>query len=176
MNTLLDDARGLLEVAGYATHAAQPDAPLLYFEDECLLGFVRVFDDSNQIVSGWRAEQDSFLRRNGSTLLRAPIKAWNLYAVLLTRAGSSEEVTRALLGIEEDFQSTRKIARGGIRTREELALVLGPLLPLQAIVSLARADVHNRLLERLGPEGSPRRLLLSDAHPEDIARLLTEEP
>lgn len=176
MNTLLDDARSLLEGAGYATHATEPDAPTVHFEDECLLGFVRVFESPEEIVSGWRAEQDSFLRRNASRLLRAPVKAWNLYAVFLTRAPASEGTARTLFSIEEDFQSTRKITRGGIRTREELAIVLGPLLPVQSQVSLVQADVQARLLDRLGPEGSARRLLLSSARPEDIAKLLAEEP
>lgn len=176
MNTLLDEARSLLESAGYATHAIQPDAPSVHFEDECLLGFVRVFESAEKIVSGWHEEQDSFLRWNASSLLRAPVKAWNLYAVFLTRAPAPEETARALFSIEEDFQSTRKIARGGIRTREELAIVLGPLLPIQTRVSLVQADVRARLLDRLGPEGSARRLLLSSARPEDIAKLLAEEP
>lgn len=176
MNTLLDDARSLLEIAGYATHATEPGEPWVYFEDECLLGFVRVYETPEQIVSGWRTEQDSFLRRNTSNLLRAPMKAWNLYGVFLTRAPASVELTRALFTIEEDFQSTRKIARGGIRTREELTIVLGPLLPVQTRVSLVQADVQRRLLDRLGPEGSARRLLLSSARPDDIAKLLAEEP
>ncbi len=176
MNNIIEDARGLLEGGSYATWSARPDDPLLHFEDECLLGFVRVFDSPGQIISGWQSEQDSFLRRNASCLRRDPVKAWNLYAVLLARAPASEAEARELVAIEENFQSMRKIAHGGIRTREELAIVLGPLLPIQATVTLVPTDAHARLLERLGPDGSPRRLLLSDAAPEDIARLLTEEP
>jgi hypothetical protein len=175
MNSLLDDARSMLETAGYATHAARPDAPLFHFEDESLLGFVCVFDEADQIVSGWRTEQDSFIQRNVASLTRDPVKAWNLYAVLLSRAPVSEVTARGLFAIEEDFQSTRKIARGGIRTRDDLAAVLGPLLPIQTALNLIPTDVQSRLLERLGPEGSPRRLLLSDAPTENIAKLLMEE-
>lgn len=49
MNTLLDDARSLLESGGYATHAIQPDAPWVYFEDDTLLGFVRVSESAEEI-------------------------------------------------------------------------------------------------------------------------------
>lgn len=175
MNTLCDDARNMLESVGYATYAMEPGAPWVYFEDECLLGFVRVYETPEEIATGWRAEQDVFLRQNASRMLRAPVKAWNAYGVFLTRAAASQEIARTLFAIEEDFQGIRKIARGGIRTREELAIVLGPLLPVQTRVSLLHTDVHSRLLDRLGPEGSARRLLLSNARSEDIAKLLVEE-
>jgi len=175
MNSILDEVRSLLEAAGYATRAERPDDPALYFEDECLLGFVRVFDDSESLVSGWKAEQETFLRQNASTLRKDPVKAWNLYAVFLTRGPASLASSPAIVAIEEDFQSMRKIARAGIRTRDELAVVLGPLLPIQTGLVLVPTDVHARLLERLGPDESPRRLLLSDTPPDEIARLVTEE-
>ena len=174
MNSLFDDARGMLDKTGYATYAARPDDLVLHFEDNCLLGFVRVFDDPELIISMWRHEQDSFLRLNASSLVHDPVKAWNLYAVFLTRAPTSEKVARALFALEEDFQSMRKIARGDIRTHDALAVVLGPLLPIQTRLSLDPADLNARLLERFGPADSPRRLLMSDVPPEDIARLLSE--
>ena len=175
MISLLESTRSILDGAGYAVSAARPDAPLIHFEDDCLLGFVRVFDDLDEIISSWRQEQELFLRRNAASLVQDPSKAWNLYAVFLTRAAVPADMAHALLVIEEDFRSARKIARGGIRTREELEIVLAPLLPIKKELRLIPLDVRARLLERLGPEGSPRRLLLSDAPVEDIARLLMEE-
>jgi hypothetical protein len=176
MSRLLDDARGILESAGYATYAARPDDPSIHFEDDCLLGFVRVFDDTRQLLERWRPEQETFLRRNSPSLVRDPVKAWNLYAVLLSRAPASAEDAKALFAIEEDFQNTRKIARGGIRTREELAIVLGPLLPIQTTLSLLPTDAHARLQDRLGSDKSLARLLLADSSLDDIDRWLKELP
>ena len=54
-----------------------------------------------------------------------------------------------LLQIEEDLTSTRKVARAGVTTREELARSLYPLLPIIHVPESSPEDATTALRARL---------------------------
>jgi hypothetical protein len=128
---LLEEASGLLRSAGYRTRQRFSPEAVVHFEDEVVMGFLAFFDDASSLLDGWKAMQDGFLRGNAARLKQDPSKAWNVYAILLTPEDPASEADfRELRALEEDFRSTRKIARAGVTTRDKCRTALAPLLPL----------------------------------------------
>jgi hypothetical protein len=172
MASILSDVRGILELAGFATFSPRPDSPLLYFEDISIMGQAHVFDAVDDVVVRWERIQDEFLRANAQRFGKDITKAWNLYTVLLTSETVAEAILAKLLAIEEDFRGTRKIARGGVTSRDDVVLALAPILPLQNLLSVGLADAKQRLLDRLGASNPALRLVLTEAKPDAIAATL----
>ena len=77
--------------------------------------------------------------------------------------------------IEEDFVSTRKIARCGLSTKEDVRRALLPLLPLQQIVTVGgdmQPDLRSRLTEL---PSDALAALFGTSSPPEIAAMLLEE-
>ena len=146
---LLHDAAAVLREAGFQTARDASGQEILCFEDANLVGFIAEFPSVSDLLSGWRAEQDAFLKRSASALRRDPLKAWNIYAIFLTQGTPSTEEARELFAIEEDFMATRKIARAGVLSRPELGQAIAPILPLSASAIVDQRDSEGRLRERL---------------------------
>lgn len=172
MPRLVDDVRVVLEGAGFATFAPKPDSLALHFEDISIIGLVHVFDTADEILSKWQVIQDDFLRENASRFMRDTTKAWNLYTVLLTAEVPGDNVAAKLFAIEDDFRGTRKIARAGVGSREDLTAALAPILPLRNVLAVGLVDAKERLLERLGAVTPALRNLATDAPAEAIAASL----
>ena len=172
----LNDARSMLGAAGYTTNVLRVDEASFAFEDDSLIGFVRVFPTVGELLTSWRSSQEAFIKRTTHSLLRDPAKAWNLYAIFLSGEVAKPEHCAQLIAVEEDFQSTRKIAKAGVASRSELAAALAPLLPLQSVLHLEPGDGYARLRDRLGDEKSVRRLFLSEVPVQEIVKLLMEAP
>jgi outer membrane protein TolC len=66
------------------------------------------------------------LSRHTAALRAAGAKAWNVYSVFLIAEQVSSR-QRAIERIEEDYALTRKIARVGVRTPDDLERALLPL-------------------------------------------------
>jgi hypothetical protein len=147
-------ARAVLEEAKYDTFEQSTTEDVFYFEDNSVLGFVKNCESVDTILSSWESIQDSFLRRYALRLRSETNKSWNVYSIYLSKDECSEEQKRKVFEIEENFRSTRKLVRTGIKSRSDIRNALLPLLPIQNLLSLRTEDIEQRLRERLSPDGS----------------------
>ncbi len=176
MPRLLDDIRAVLDGAGFETSLPRPDSLTLHFEDVSVIGHVHVLDSGEEIAATWQAIQDEFLRQNSSRFMKDITKAWNIYTIVVTSSLPTPDVAAALFAIEEDFRGTRKIARAGIVTREDVVVALAPVLPLQNVLAVGLVDAKQRLVERLEAVSPALRQLATESTPEAIvASLLVTE-
>lgn len=171
---LLVQLRELLESAGFTTFRPGPASQILHFEDISLMGQVHVLESAAAIVDSWERLQDEFLRQNASRFLRDATKAWNLYTVLLTAQPADEHMSAGLFKIEEDFRGTRKIARAGVASRDDVSAALAPVLPLQHLLLVRLADAKLRLQDRLSASHPGLSAVASSSGAEAIADALLE--
>lgn len=167
----------LLREADYETWTwAGATQAVVCFESAALIGFIHVFPTATELLAHWQEAQNSALSRHGPALRAAGAKAWNVYSVFLTEEQAPAQ-QRAVERIEEDFSMTRKIARSGVRTQDDLERALLPLTALRAQPLFSDTDFEDRLRARL-KDVSPSALtaFLGTAPAEDVARMLTEEP
>ena len=172
MSRLIDDVRTELKAAGFATLLPRPDSLALHFEDISIMGQIHVLGSADEIVTKWQVVQDEFLKHNASRFLRDATKAWNLYTILLTAQTPAPEVAARLFSIEDDFRGTRKIARAGVTTREDVAVALAPILPLRNVLAVGIVDAKERLVERLGAVTPVLCSLVNGVPPESIVATL----
>jgi hypothetical protein len=165
----------LLQEAGYRIRENFDGMSSLYFEDSTIIGFASIEASYSDIVANWKGRQDEFLRSNAKRLRNAPLKAWNAYSIFLSPSLCSDEEQGNLYLIEEDFQGTRKIARGDILTRDDVERALYPILPVRNIAPLQLGDPLERLWSKLNLSEHVRDAFLGGATPEDLADLLTVE-
>ena len=173
--SLLHDVEAVLIAAGYETRLASDPKGLVYFEDDSLFGFCVTYDSVADLAANWLASQETFLTTHAPSLRRANQKAWNCYAVHLTQTRPTDEELRQLFEIEEDFRSTRKIARAGVSSTGDLTRALYPLLPVQNVVRIRGGDHNKDLSERLHWPSGAVRALLGNGVPHDILDLLLED-
>lgn len=164
----------LLRRAGYETWTALPS--VVCFENAALIGFVHVFPSVNDLMTRWREELKKVLSEHSQAIRAAGAKAWNVYSVFLTEEQAPAQ-QQAVERIEEDFALTRKIARAGVRTQEDLERVFLPLTAVRAQPLISETDFEDRLRTRLSD--IPRGVLtafLGMTSPEEVARILMEKP
>lgn len=167
----------LLREAGYETWTwAGTATAVICFENAALIGFVHVFPSANDLLARWLETQNATLSRHGPALRAAGAKAWNVYSVFVTEEQAPTQ-QRAVERIEEDFVLTRKIARAGVRTQDDLERTLLPLTALRAQPLFSESDFEDRLRARL-KDVSPDVLtaFLGATPPEEVARILAEKP
>ena len=178
MTDVLSTVQVAMQGASYRTWAVSGSKiATVGFEDEAAMGFVCVFDSPRHMLDGWREAEGSMLARYASQFRAAGDKAWNVYCVLVTEMGASEEERREVRWIEEDLERTRKITGTGVVTREDVVKALLPLLPIVARPLLVQEDSRQRLLRRIEVI-APRVLdvALNDAvTPREVATLLRSE-
>ncbi len=146
---ILSDTQSLLSQAGYGVLGSNGRTGTMFFEDPVVFGFVCVKETAEAIAGSWEEMQDQFLSQNADSIRRASEKAWNAYSIFLTERRCSDEMRCSLLRIEEDFRGSRKIARAGITTGEDLANALLPLLPLRSVAVVQSQDLTERLRQRV---------------------------
>jgi len=173
--SLLHDVEAVLITAGYETRLASEPKGSVYFEDDSIFGFCVAYPSVAELLAGWLPNQERFLVTNAPSLRRANQKSWNCYAVHLTQTRPSDEEVRRLFEIEEDFRSTRKIARAAVASAGDLTRALYPLLPIQNVVRIRGGDANKELAERLHWPAGAVRALLGRGTPSDILDLLLEE-
>ena len=164
----------VLREAGYATFPwTGGRVPVVCFEDEVVVGFAHVFPSFTDMLSGWQDVQNLSLARYGASLRVGGRKAWNVCSVFLTAGQADTKQVRAAGRIEEDFVTTRKIARADIRSPVELRRALLPLLPLQNSPSLEAVDLRERVRTR--SKDMPATVLegfIGSATAADVAKML----
>jgi len=166
----------LLRVFGYETWTWTGITPaVVCFENAALIGFVYVFPSANDLLTRWQEVQSAALSRHGPALRAAGAKAWNVYSVFLTEEQAPTQ-QRAVERIEEDFTLTRKIARAGVRTQDDLERSLLPLTAIRAQPLISESDFEDRLLARLKDVPTDALTAFLGAIPaEEVVRILTEK-
>lgn len=144
--SILHLAARQLDDAGYSV-AALTDADIQYlaFEGDTVLGFVLAFDDADALIERWHQDSQRVLRASQFGLRRAETKAWNAYVILLTGDKSDYASTIRLGAIEEDLTGTRKIARAGVVSDEDMRGALLPLLAMQHAPKLDAVDMAGEI-------------------------------
>lgn len=172
---ILVQSEMILRPAGYETRTwSGGRVPVLCFENASVLGFLHVFPSTVTLVKEWEQVQRVTLARFVSALKLSGAKAWNVYSVFL----SEDDDTAANVGldsIEEDFRLTRKIARSGVRSSEDLQQALLSLLPIVSQPTLSEINYSTALRTRLAdlPTGVSA-AFVGDANPKDVAEMLRE--
>ncbi len=176
MIDILTETEIILRDAGFETWLwTGAEKPVACFENAALMGFVHVFQNSEELLARWEAAQDRVLARHRAALRRAGAKAWNVYSVFLT-SDSPVRKQRLIERIEENFAQTRKIARADIKSRTDLDRALLPLLAVRASPLLGDSDFESRLRSRLSNISEPAlNAFFGSAPADDVARILSEE-
>lgn len=173
---ILEEARSILESAGYRTALSNSAVDMFHFEDDTILGAVFIHDTVASLLERWQASQDSFLGSNSRSLRLDPVKAWNVYTVhLTTDTGSGPQVTQAF-NIEHDFRGTRKVVRTGVAKRSDVKDALLPLLGVQHRLTLSLKQTTERTKDRLALSSAVLVRLLDNTDDTTIAIDLLEEP
>ena len=166
-----------LRNARYTTRRVRRGARfVICFENAVLIGFVHVFESAVALLTQWEEVQEAVLKEYSIALRGAHGKAWNVYSIFLT-ADETPAQQRAIERLEENFALTRKIARGGIRTANDLEHVLLPLTSLQARPILVATDFEDRLRNRLKEVSSDAvTAFLAKTDAVEVAHILEQSP
>ena len=166
----------VLRDAGYETWTSETAlSPVVCFENPALIGFLHVFASANALLTEWESRQHSVLARYAAALRSVGAKAWNVYSLFLTEDVDGS-VHRQIERIEENFSLTRKIARAGIRTAQDLEHVLLPLTAIRSHPLLGEDDFEARPRERLKelPVGTVDAFVL-DTSIDNVIRIIGED-
>ena len=147
---------------------------IFFFEDDCLMGFLSLYESVPLLISNWEKTQDDFLIENADSFLLDPNKAWNVYSIHITQEAASDDDLNKLKGIEENFRGTRKITLSGVKLKNDIKEALLPLLPIQSLISLSTFRDIDQLRKRISPSGGPLEKLIEDFPPNEIANNLRE--
>lgn len=172
---IIDEARRILEEAGYSTIAKSSSDSSFYFEDESLLGFVRLHETIDDLLNTWEKHQDVFLRENALPLQSEPQKAWNVYSVYISQEKCHDSKRNELSKISEDFRGTRKIIHDGVNKKSDLVNALLPLLPIQNYVSFGQEDIYERLRKSLETESKSLTTLFEKYEIRELAKIILQE-
>ncbi|RYD68595.1 MAG: hypothetical protein EOP58_00090 [Sphingomonadales bacterium] len=135
-----------LHEAGYSVAAlTEADIRYLAFEGDTVLGFVLAFDDADVLIERWHQDSQRVLKASQFGLRRAETKSWNAYVVLLTDGPSDYASTIRLGTVEEDLTGTRKIARAGVVSDDDMRGALLPLLAMQHAPRLDAVDMAGEI-------------------------------
>ncbi len=167
----------VLRGAGYETWQWTGVPPAVTcFENAALIGFVHVFSSADELLANWKAAQEAVLSWHSAALRAAGAKAWNVYSVFLAEEQAPIQ-QRAVERIDEDFSLTRKIARAGVRTQDDVKRALLPLTAINVQPILSDTDFQVRLLDRLKDVSiDALKAFLGAASAEEVARILEEKP
>lgn len=167
----------VLRGAGYETWPWTNVSPAVTcFENAALIGFVHVFSSADELLASWEEAQQAVLSRHSAALRAAGAKAWNVYSVFLAEEQAPTQ-QRGVERIEENFALTRKIARAGVRTQDDVERALLPLTAVKAQPILSDTDFHDRLRTRLTDVSADiLTAFLGATSAEEVAKMLMEEP
>lgn len=179
MIDLLSTSQILLRDAGFDVRLSSVGhRPVVCFEDNALLGFCSSFDQTNELIEGWKAFESEILNRFAADIRAAGEKAWNVYCVFLCGGAADETQKRAVNWIEEDLERTRKVAACDIASREDLVRAMLPVLPVQYQPALQHEDLTARLQKRIADIAPQAEHAILDLEfpVSEAVRLLGERP
>lgn len=165
-----------LRESGYETWKwSDSEVQATCFENQTVVGFVHVFVSSHELLSNWDSRQKRVLERHALALRSASDKAWNVYSVFLT-SDKAPELRRPIEKLEENFALTRKIARQGIQSDEDVENALMALTPIRARPVLENANLEDRVRTRSKTiSRSALNGFLGSASPSEIVELLRDK-
>jgi hypothetical protein len=150
MTDLSSTLQVVLQESQYKTWLTPSDhLPTICFEDDTLIGFAHIYDNTTTLLSRWRASEERLLSQYALHLRQAEEKAWNVYSMFLSAEAPDETQRRELRQLEENLEQTRKIAAGGLNSRDDLITAILPILPLQYRPRLDNEDLTDRLRRRI---------------------------
>jgi hypothetical protein len=174
MSAILSMVQEQLLGAEYAVATADDqDGPVILFENDSILGFVLYFADATTLLERWQPTSRRVLESAQFALRRAERKAWNAYLIFLAEAPGDYGQNIMLGAIEEDLVGTRKIARAGIDSTDDVHAALLPLLSVQNAPRLDAVDMTAEI--RLRTTELPSELVeafLGGASESTLAQLL----
>jgi hypothetical protein len=162
---LIHEVETVLKGAGYRTKRTARLQDTIIFEDDTIVGFASAFLSVQVLVDDWQRHHDTFIRENAERLRRDRNKAWNVCAVFLTEDPPTDR-EKSLGEIEGDVNASRKIARAGLVTRNDVARALAPLLPLLVDGQSEPLNVDTYLLAKLT---DPEKALFSQMRERTVA-------
>jgi hypothetical protein len=167
----------VLRGAGYETWPWTGASPAVTcFENAAVIGFVHVFSSADELLARWEVAQQAVLSRHSAALRAAGAKAWNVYSVFLAEEQAPTQ-QRAVERIEENFALTRKIARAGVHTQDDVESALLPLTAVKAQPILSDTDFQDRLRARLKDVSEDAlTAFLGATSAEEVAKILAEKP
>jgi outer membrane protein TolC len=167
----------ILRGAGYETWPSTGVTPaVICLENAALIGFVHIFSSADELLARWEVVQQAVLARHSAALRAAGAKAWNVYSVFLAKEQTPTQ-QRAVERIEENFALTRKIARAGVRTQNDVERALLPLIGVKAQPMLSDTDFQDRLRARLNDVSAEVvTAFLGVPSAEEVAKILAEKP
>lgn len=179
MIDLLSTSQILLRNAGFTVRLSSVGhRPVICFEDDALVGFCSLFEQTDELIEGWKAFESEILVRFAADIRAAGEKAWNVYCVFLCGGAGNGRQKRAVGWIEENLERTRKVAACEIASREDLVRVLLPVLPVQYQPALQHEDLTARLQKRIAdiaPQAA-HTILNLEVPVSEAVRLLGERP
>lgn len=146
MTEILEASASILREHGYAVlvdHEGRP--PYLLFESDEYIGLLLTYDTPDSLLSHWDNQSRALLDAQKLGLRRSQEKAWNSYLVLLSAARASRLQQALLDTVEENLVRTRKIARSGMASREEIQRAILPLIPLQSPPNLQPVNMNDEI-------------------------------
>jgi hypothetical protein len=166
----------ILEEAGFTTETATASRQSIVFENDTVLGFVSIYEDTRALIRGWQTDLDRLVEAYQLALRRSGDKAWNAYAVMISAADANYSESVVLGAIEEDLVGVRKIARSGTKDVADLREALLPLLPLQNAPKLEAVDMGGEIRIRTTElPGRAVEAFLSDAEQGVVIQVLEED-
>ena len=149
MTPSLDDIAAALINSGFEIALPRPaHIRALAFENDTVLGFAIAYDSVAELLASWRCNLNEVTRERQFQLRAAGTKAWNVYIALLAGDGASFADAVALSSIEEDLGGTRKIARAGVATPDDIRAALLSLLPFRVAPVLDPIDMRAEIKAR----------------------------
>lgn len=145
MTDLLSMVQQQLTAEGYSVEkGTDRERSILLFENDCILGFVLCFSDARALLNEWEGASQRVLHAAHFALKRADQKAWNTYVIFLTESEGDYGENIKIGAIEENLTGTRKLAKAGVSSTDNLKLAL---LPLCGIQNAPRLDAINMPVE-----------------------------
>jgi hypothetical protein len=175
LSDLASNVHVVLQDAGFDTWTLHVgEVPAVGFEDEAVMGFVSLFETSDDLLAHWRRAEADLLARYAPSFRGAGEKAWNVYCAFFTAARSSDSQARAIRLIQEDLERTRKITGTALLTRADVEAALLPLLPIVSKPILEPEDPVARLRRRIASiaPGAEALVLDTSVTPDAAARTL----
>jgi hypothetical protein len=171
----LEAAKEMLDDAGYQVRFLDSERTRLGFEDQTVFGFVMLFESTMELINRWEEEQDTFIRKYSRVMQNVREKAWNAYSVFLVTEEPPKDLINELSKIEEDFHASRKIARGGLQSTDDVRETLAPLLPIKHLGTAE--DVpgwRERFETRSGLNDQLRQLILGEEDEKSIVKRMLD--
>jgi hypothetical protein len=142
------------------------------FENETLLGCVVCYETPTALIDGYQKAEELVLTLHSKRLRYIADKAWNFYSIHLSAGAASVTERAAMSKIEEDLAASRKIARAGVESIDDIKMALQPILPIAEKMDLGRIQVEDEIREAVQLPDALKEVIFSSADIRDAVEKL----